>query len=498
MIYFPEWSDLGSVSTSTRSAWEGELVIRDRHRRYFDGLVFKEKVEAENLADAPLLYPLGLNLVKMMCLAQTDALFGEWEDQCVQFEARQDETSGKDHEAAIQLLSQVLANSNANSMLWELGLDRNIYGGGVLKVTPSLQPGFVKWSRIPLENFFPIWDPDDPDTLLEVWVVVEMTAEQARAKYGMNSTAEIVTRIEHWTPFIYENFIEGRKIDAFSGVNPWGFVPFVYIPNSRSNHFWGLSLTEDIIPVQDELNAVLADVGEAINYNSHPIRYGINLPRAFNTRNFPLDPNALWDLGRQMPGADEPKVGLLEAQHAVRPEVFNYVKFLYDWTRVSAFTPPIAFGEDDGGGQRSGATLEIRMMPLIKSNRRSRAYMGTGLVKAMRMTGAILRQKKLSDVPVRAVERLLDGSIHPRFAPVLPQDHQALVDEVVKLMSTEPKSISLETAEKKLGHGQGEVQRIKDDLKDEELKDEEPKSSDVTEAVKGKMTPQSKNPNKAD
>ena len=118
----------------------------------------------------------------------------------------------------------------------------------------------------------------------------------------------------------------------------------------------------------------LGDISEAINYNAHPVRYGYNLPRAFNTANFPLSPDSLWDLGRVIGNSPEPTVGMLEAKEAVHDSSFTYLNFLYDWTRTSTFAPPIAFGEDNGGGQRSGATLEIRMLPLIKATRRSRAY----------------------------------------------------------------------------------------------------------------------------
>ena len=40
-------------------------------------------------------------------------------------------------------------------------------GGGAFKVAPALKaPGFIKWSRVPLTSFFPVFDPDDPNRLL--------------------------------------------------------------------------------------------------------------------------------------------------------------------------------------------------------------------------------------------------------------------------------------------------------------------------------------------
>jgi hypothetical protein len=505
MLNFPDWSDLSRVSDETRFAWENEIALRERYRYYFDGLVFQEKVPVEAGADeeAPLMYPVGLNMVKMLALAQTDSLFGEWEDQIVQFEVRQDQVQDAASTQAIAHLNQIVHASELNSGLWEAGLDANIYGGGVFKITPTLHMPFIKWQRIPLDGFFPVWDPDDPNRILEAFVLINMSAEQARAKYGLEPTTRlIVQRVEHWTPFLYENWLDGKRIEAYSGVNPWGFVPFTYIPRLRSNVWWGDALTEDVIPVQDEMNARVADSGEAINYNAHPIRWGVNLPKNFNTRNFPTGSNALWDLGRQIGNNPPPQVGMLEARNPVPEGVFQYINFLYDWSRTASFAPPIAFGEDNGGGQRSGATLEIRMWPLVKSTRRSRAYMTEGLIRLVKMTGQILQQKRFPGVPARSVERMLDGTLVPRFAEVLPRDHQAIVDEVVKLLSTTPPSISLETACKLLGRGPGEVERIKAMTQDKDFypdgfnktakPEPQTKAGDVKEGVQGKAQPQPK------
>ena len=114
------------------------------------------------------------------------------------------------------------------------------------------------------------------------------------------------------------------------------------------------------------------------------------------------------------------------------------MNFLYDWTRVSSFLPPIAFGQDNGGGQRSGDTLEIRMWSMVKAIHRSRAYMTAGIRRMIWMTAQILKQKRLMDIPARALSRMEDGLILPRYGSVLPRDHQSTVDEVVKLMSHDP------------------------------------------------------------
>lgn len=459
----------------------------ERYRYYFDGDVLKEEVQTELPQDTevPLVFPAGMNLVKLLSLAQADSAFGNYDELPIQFGVRQDQPVSDADTAAIELAHSILEHSNGGPMLWEHELERNVYGGGALKVSAILQYPYVRWSRVPKDSFYPIYDPEDPDSLLECYIVVNMTREQAMAKYGYEAKQgqEIVQRVEHWTKMFYENFLDGNKIDVFSGVNPWGLVPFSYTPRYRMTHWWGEALTKDVIPVQDELNMRIGDIGDAINYNAHPVRWGMNLPRDFNAKNYPIGSNSFWNLGRAIGNSPEPKVGILEAGAAVQPGVFEYLNFIYDWSRVSSFAPPIAFGEDDGGGQRSGVTLEIRMWPLIKSIRRSRTYLSGSIKNMLFISGTILRQKSMRDVPSRAVESFLKGNIVPRYHNVLPRDQSAAVDEVVKLLGTEPKGISLETSQAILGRGTGEVGRIKEMLKDKELikeeKEEEQQAPDI-------------------
>jgi hypothetical protein len=477
-VHWPEWSDLGDISGVQRNSWEYQAARRLRWQQYFTGAIFEERVPLEASIDSteesPLLYPVGVNLVKLLAFAQADALFGEWEEDIVRFRVRQDVEETTSAEQAIKYWSTVLTDNDAQSLFNECAVDREVYGGTAIKVSPSLTlPGRIKLSRIELNSFFPIWDPDDPDTLLEAYVATSMTREQCKAKYGFDPgpNKDEVWRVEHWTPKSYENKIDNRRIAEFSGVNPWGVVPIVYIPRLRSNLWWGDPITPEIMPVQDELNMRLADLGDAINYNSHPIRYGYNLPHTFNSSNFPIGPESFWDLGRVMGNSPEPTVGLLEANNPVPEPSFKFIEFIYDWSRTSAFAPPIAFGEDQGGGQRSGRTLEIRMWPLLRATRRSRGYMANGIKRIMHIAAKILEQKGFSNISQHVLTRSVDGTIVPDFWPLMPKDQAALVDEVTKLLSTTPPAISLETAQVLLGRGPAEVQRILNMISDPLMKE---------------------------
>ena len=471
-ITFPEYADLGMATSSQQMHdWDAEIAKMQRLWYYYSGEALNEQigVEVSQGTEVPLLFPVGLNLVKMLCIAQADTIFGEWDDMPIKFGLRQDEEIEEFDKQASDILNAILDKSSAETMLWELVLDREIFGGAAIKIHTDLtEYPHIKWSRIPREAFFPIWNPNDPDDLLEVFVKIAITADQARILYNYNTEKDIIYRVEHWTKSIYENFLDGKRINDLSGINPWGVVPFVYFPRIRTGSWFGDSMTEDLIPVQDELNMRIADIGDAINYNAHPTRWGINLPRDFNADNYPLGPNSMWNLGRTIGSSPPPQVGMLEAKAAVQPAVFTHLEFVYDWSRFSSFMPPVVFGED-GGSQRSGDTLEIRMWPLLRASRRSRAYLGTGFKRAAKISAKILLQKAFSTMPVRPLERIQDGRIVPKFYAILPRDQQKAVDEVVKLSSTTPRQISTLSSQELLGRSPSEIDRIMEENKNKEL-----------------------------
>lgn len=467
IINFPPYADLGTpISQAMRNEWDNRVLQLQEASWYFDGGIFDERVALDGVdpSEAPLLYPVKINLVKMIALALADSVLGEFHERPIEwFTSRQTDPTAAE-QAAIDLLNGICADSGEHTF-WEVALDAHVYGGGILQIFPDIKHVHgVKWVRVPADRFFAIPDSDNPDQMREVFIITWLTQDQARAQYGIASTKQLVVRVEHWTRSTYTTTVDGTNVSEFSGKNPWGVVPFVYIPRYRARNWYGDSVTADIVGPQNEMNMRVADIGEAINYNAHPVRWGRNLPSGFSAKNFPLEPNALWDLGRAM-GSDPPEVGVLEAQTAVSPAAFEFVKFLYDWSRTSTFAPPVAFGEDNGGGQRSGQTLVIRMWPLMKAMRRTRMYYLSGLKRAVAITAKMLGQKAYSHIAVDAVKALGEGGIVPVMATTMPRDHTAAVDEVVKLSSTTPPSISRTTAQKVLGRDQSEVERIDHDLK---------------------------------
>ena len=139
----------------------------------------------------------------------------------------------------------------------------------------------------PVESFLPIWNAENQDELLEVYVVYDITSDQAKLMYAFDGEQDLVRRVEKWTPRYYENYLNGKLLANLSGPNPWGKIPLTYIPRVRTTDWFGDALTAEIIPAQNELNGRLADVAEAINYNAHPVRWGVNFPKVLQYQELP-------------------------------------------------------------------------------------------------------------------------------------------------------------------------------------------------------------------
>src|SRR5512133_3693723 len=198
-----EYSDVGkNVSSFQQDQWEMLRTEYEKADRYYKGFVFNDRVEVETgESDTPLLYPVGINLVKLIALSMTDALLGEHDDaDPILFVAKNNDVVTEQLKVTISYLSSVMSFSNAGSMLWETEFSRNLYGAGVIRVAPSLgQAPHIKWSKLDVRQFYPIFHPEDPDELIEAWIVTPMTKDQVRALYGIESTSEFPLKIERWT-----------------------------------------------------------------------------------------------------------------------------------------------------------------------------------------------------------------------------------------------------------------------------------------------------------
>ncbi len=314
-------------------------------------------------------------------------------------------------------------------VFWESGAG----GRGDTETRRRGREGRIRVVNIDPFTFFPRWAADDPATLLSVEVTYQLPAEEAVLRYGdgvtgrggdrakgpylpvsSSPTRPLVDVVESWTDTEFALTVGDR--DAMRTANPYGFIPFVHIPNARpANEFWGISDLKDVMPLNRELNERMSDVADVIRFHSDPpvVFKGVR-----EHSSLAVGPGTVWDLPE---GAE---VELLEWRGqapAVQEHIERVMRALHD----VAETPKTAFG--DSGRLLSGVALETELQPLIQKTLRKRIWWSAGLRRRNRY---ILRIAELQGM----------GSFAPYrsriiWPPLLPADNESEVRNNVALVS---------------------------------------------------------------
>ena len=460
MLKQEEYADIGGADTAV-PAWGAQEKQYEEYNKYFYGDVFRDAVKiklGDSSEDPPLLYPLKVNLIKMMVMTHVQMFLGQWEDQIFEFTAdqvRRGQRLDQWGEKAAQLLYAIWQESNFNSRILDGAVSTMLYGGAVYKATFDMTLNTrVRIEHILPEYFYPRWHPMDPDKLLWVKIAFAMPMADAVLAYGYEPSFatnpdDTVLYQEYWNDKEYAVYIGGERQAKWSGTHPYGFIPFVYIPRIRMpGDFYGMAVPEDIMGLQDELNMRLADVGDRINVSAHP-QYVLSNYTGQSTE-WAIGPDEVINLGVSMSGL-EPKLDVIDPP-GEPASTFKYLEFLLDLAQMSAMAPPVAFGVDEGS-QRSGMTLFFRMWPLVQQARMTRLNWVTGLSRLHDMMLQIrIIKDKGRDTADAVGPSIRTHRIIPRFAPVLPRDRLELVDEIVKAWSQGPQPlISPEAAVDLLG-----------------------------------------------
>jgi hypothetical protein len=157
-------------------------------------------------------------------------------------------------ERAEQLLYDVYWDNDLDATDLQVAQNAGVLGDGVYKVFWDPDDGQVRCLGVDPYTFFAAWAPDDPSVLVR--------AETAYAVGG----DEVV---ERWTTETFE-LLRGDRLER-SGPNPYGWVPFVHVPNLQPpNQFWGVSDLQDVIAINRELDERLSDQADVIRYHADP------------------------------------------------------------------------------------------------------------------------------------------------------------------------------------------------------------------------------------
>ena len=430
------------------SLWKEKVAEYEEQEKWYSGEALEEQLRGDGTKTN--LYPVRINPIRGAALKHGTVLFGEFPEDVlgplVRFRVLPNDDGQKESaKKAEAVLNDIWWESFGGSMMLENGILSQIHGGCIFKV--SFQPldgtrdNPVVIEKIEPHEFYAIPDDNNPWKLKKVWIIRKIDWETAE-EYGVpNFGQSEFWYIEYWSEeeyFIKINdsslgyTLNDREI-VLDQKNPFGFVPFVYIPHERSGGFWGDSLITDAAKgLTRELNARVADLGDATNDETHGTIIGVNL-RA--TPKFQKLSNGFEFLN--IGGSSGISQG--ETQPDMKPVVrasvsaamISLTSELQNYIQRELRVPAVAYGEDEGS-QRSALTLVTRMWPLVSHIKAERVLWTTGLGLLNIMALRILAIKKLYGI----TKEHLQMRIKSQWYPVLPRDREQLVAEAQVRMAS--------------------------------------------------------------
>lgn len=461
--------------TPAVTAWEAEVARYKERWDWFTGERLKDLNYAvkDDGGNHPPLYPLRINDIELVCLIHAAALFGRFPEKSKSLiEVTYQNADDEEDEACLKLASlmnQIWDDSHGKEIQGTAGLMCQFLGGAAFGVRyDPLDPWLrhqTKFQLVTPNYFLPIYDNADPWNLLEAYIMYYIGVDEAREKYGITVTSDVggkVLYMEHWTRTRYSRQIGGQtpvfrvgEVEIVEdGVNPYGFVPFVYIPHyPRVGGFYGASHVDRLVGLVQEKNYRLADIGDYVKASAIVIPWIANVISGLKSRQLIPGLNAV-DLGTNNMGK-EPKLDIASFASTGGGNVYETLRELLNEEIVKQGNlSSVVLGLEEGGTQRSGVTVATRIYPLESHINLERSLWNVGYSMLHRMALRVMLAKGVEGVD----ESMLKLSPNVTWYPILPADRAALVDEVVQRMSVE--AISLENSVHKLSTGEDEKQEI--------------------------------------
>jgi len=386
-------------------------------------------------------YPLKINPIPNSCERHATVLLGNTiesiRDSGVPIKFALRKTDSKRSSIIVDAITDALISGGGGALFSSNAVLSQYLGGCVWGVTFKPNDPIQKIQAIAPEptEFYGIPDGTNLWRLRECWFVREINASDAQS-YGYyvedpQDTNIKYYYIEHWTKDTYKISVNEKTLTMdgvpLEGANPFGIVPFVYIPHIRTSGFWGHSMiTETIKGVILEMNLRYADLGDAVSDDSHGtlavrgVRTGIKKVELPNGR-IAIDIGASAGLS---PNDTQPDLFAVRTDSTSAP-MLTITERLEAIYRREARHPAVADGEDEGS-QRSSLTLTTRMFPLVTHIKLERINWTVGMIALAEIILKICQVKGINGI----TEEDLKEKLIVKWAPMLPVDREALVNEV--------------------------------------------------------------------
>lgn len=439
------------------SQWSQQVMQYIKYWRHFTGEVWREEIpnQEDEYGNPVLMYPLQINFIKTIAMKHNYVLWGEVSDsaenlvpiRCLPRQTPDDKPPSpkekrKAKEAEI-FLNQVWKDNYSRSLLQEAGLVQQFLGGTIIKVSYTedmdIESG-IRVEQILPDFFFPVFDSARKQKMLEAWVIYRMNGKEAQLRFGFDpATAAMPVYVEHWTedtleitlngkPLIYQE--NGVTFDYTSQMNPYGFVPFVYIPRELAGGYYGLSIVDDLEGLAKEYNSRLAYLGDILKDTADRTIFVKNMPNPARSKDLGLKRKAV-DLGMAAPVSDPPDIDALEPPKITDAQA-DYPDMVRKQMMRDGFISGVVDGEDEGS-QRSALTLYFRMWPLVAKVRAIRNNWTTGFIQLSKMMIRIAAIFDLSNISVEHLKL----EFEPEWSPMVPRDREQDFNEIVTAVQTD-------------------------------------------------------------
>ena len=472
--------------------WNDQSVRYLHYWQWFRGDYLMELRGKTPAGENVVKFPLGINPVRNFSRKHAAILLGE-----ETFDSPQplvkiiatpklpfsgDEPSEEDKKSAKtfeNIVNEVWQSNGGRTLQTENAILTQFLGGCVfgLKWDPDRDDLTIPIAlkSYPVDFFLPVWSTKNYWNLLSAFIVYSIPVAVAREEYGYAGSAMFIIYCEHWTAEKYSIYINGEPISV-KGItykdvpNPFGFVPFVYIPHIKEGSSYGSSIVEDIHGLVKEFNARLADTGDAIRLSIKRNRYLTNAGRDIKSRTIGNNIEVV-DLGNTLVQANEaPKVDVEDPPDMSSELVTFPEKALWKQLLREASLGDIAFGEDEGS-QRSALTLAFRMYPATSHARVERTFWTEGLTQIAKMIWRMLVVKgkalKILDKPLNIDPDMLKKiQIGADWKPMIPRDREQMVSEIT--LRVQSGTMSTRKAIEDFGDVRNvddEIKQIEEDMK---------------------------------
>lgn len=441
--------------------WMWQHARYDHFWRYWSGATWDEVVPGmvDSEGKPVLKWPLSTNFLRTLCMKRNYTLWGEVPDSAelpitmkavprVSSKDEVDESAQKRCGELSMFINKVFAENGGRTLFQEGGLIQQFLGGVVFRVgwNPTdrdiddqpIGDGISIEMLLP-DFFLPVWDTRNPNRLLECWFIQRIPYREASLRFGftakeLTGTMNNPIYVEHWTRESVTITLNDKPVVVSAGTesitydnapNPFGFVPFVYVPTERGGSYYGISSIEGLERLAEEVNSRLADIGDVIQEGAH---------RELFIRN--VNNPTSRDIGGSRPAID---LGLSAGPSKADPDAFaidpptlpdalvSFPKELRGLLGIDAFIPAVAEGTDEGS-QRSALTLAFRMWPLTTKMRAIRASWQEALIRLTKMVAEIAIQKGVGGISREHTKNIV---WEVDWAPMIPRDRETEVNEAI-------------------------------------------------------------------